>query len=135
MGFLGLVVVWFIALLCETQRTPFDIAEAESELVAGWMTEYGGVLFTMLILGEYLAILFGCELTVNLFGVSSYYPLLLNVSDAFKWYLPILKVQLLACLVSFIVIAVRAGQPRIRVDTMVGLMWTNLLPIALHFLF
>lgn len=69
--FSGLFIVWFIALLRETQRTPFDMGEAESELVAGWMTEYRGVLFTMIILGEYLAILWGCELTANLFGVSS----------------------------------------------------------------
>ena len=59
-------ILWFIVCLRERQRTPFDLAEGESELVSGFNTEFSASYFALLFLGEYMAILFMCMLTVIL---------------------------------------------------------------------
>merc|ERR1712203_680568 len=69
--FYPLGVCWFVVCLSERQRTPFDLAEGESELVSGFNTEYRASYFALLFLGEYMSILFMCILRVFLvFGCS-----------------------------------------------------------------
>lgn len=119
--FLGLVV-FMIAGLAETHRLPFDLPEAESELVAGYHSEYSGMKFGMFFVGEYLGITLISAMIVTLFfggwlGPSFIPPLI--------WFL--LKMFVFIC--GFILM--RASQPRPRYDQLMALGWKILLPLAL----
>jgi NADH-quinone oxidoreductase subunit H len=121
-------VIFFISALAETNRPPFDLVEAESELVAGFHVEYSSTPFLLFFLGEYVSVLLMCALTTILFlgGWLSPVPLspFTEVPGA-VWF--ILKV----CLVFFMFAMVKAFVPRYRYDQLMRLGWKVFLPISL----
>jgi NADH-quinone oxidoreductase subunit H len=121
-------VIFFISALAETNRPPFDLVEAESELVAGFMVEYSSTPYMIFMLAEYVAIITMCALTTILFlgGWLSPVPFspFTEVPGAI-WF--ILKV----CLVFFMIAMVKAFAPRYRYDQLMRLGWKVFLPISL----
>jgi NADH-quinone oxidoreductase subunit H len=114
-------VVFFIAGLAETRRTPFDIPEAESELVAGFHTEYSGFKFAMFYVGEYIGITLISMMIVTLFFGGWRGPFL----PPFVWFM----LKTLAFVALFIL--VRAALPRPRYDQLLSFGWKLMLPLAL----
>mgnify|MGYP006200444375 FL=1 len=121
-------VVFFISALAETNRPPFDLPEAESELVAGYQTEYSGMPFVLFMFGEYINILLMCAMTTILF-LGGWLPPLdifpLNEVPGFIWF--ILKVTL----VFYMFAMVKAFVPRYRYDQLMRLGWKVFLPLSL----
>ena len=106
-------ILWFIICLRERQRTPFDLAEGESELVSGFNTEFSASYFALLFLGEYMAILFMCMLTVVL---------MFNLklcSILFVFVLFVFFTLYLWC---------RCTYPRVRYDCLMAYLWKGILP-------
>ena len=121
-------IVFFISALAETNRPPFDLPEAESELVAGYQTEYSGMPFVLFMFGEYINILLMCAMTTILFlggGLPpiDIYPL--NAVPGFVWFL--LKVTF----VFYLFAMVKAFVPRYRYDQLMRLGWKVFLPLSL----
>ncbi|OCW58689.1 NADH-quinone oxidoreductase subunit NuoH [Hoeflea olei] len=126
-----LFIIFFISALAETNRPPFDLPEAESELVAGFMVEYGSTPYMMFMLGEYAAIVLMCALTTILFLGGWLPPLdvwFLNWVPGIIWF--VLK----ACMVFFMFAMVKAFVPRYRYDQLMRLGWKVFLPISLGML-
>lgn len=111
---LHLVLVLFLVVLAETNRSPFDFAEGESELVSGYNVEFSGPGFVLLFLSEYLSILFIAFLTGSLARDCSFF-----VSAFFGF------------IAAFTFIWVRGTLPRFRYDQLMGLSWKSLLPTIL----
>jgi NADH-quinone oxidoreductase subunit H len=121
-------VIFFISALAETNRPPFDLVEAESELVAGFMVEYSSVPYMMFMLGEYVAIVTMCALTTILFlgGWLSPIPFApFTLVPGVVWF--VLKMTL----VFFMFAMVKAFVPRYRYDQLMRLGWKVFLPISL----
>ncbi len=121
-------IVFFISALAETNRPPFDLPEAESELVAGFMVEYGSTPYMMFMLGEYAAICLMCALTTILFLGGWLPPVdvwFLNWVPGIIWF--VLK----AGFVFFMFAMVKAFVPRYRYDQLMRLGWKVFLPISL----
>ena len=118
--FLGLVV-FTVAGIAETHRVPFDLPEAESELVAGFHSEYSGMKFGMFFVGEYLAITLISALIVTLFFGGWRGPIL----PPLVWFA--LKTAVLIC--GFVLL--RASLPRLRYDQLMSFGWKIMLPVAL----
>ena len=121
-------VVFFISILAETNRHPFDLPEAESELVAGYNVEYSSMPFALFFLGEYANMILMSSFTVLLFMGGWLPPFkleFLNFIPGFIWF--ILKIMF--CL--FIFIWVRASVPRFRYDQLMRLGWKVFLPFTL----
>ena len=121
-------VIFFISALAETNRPPFDLPEAEAELVAGYQTEYSGMMYAMFWLGEYANILLMCALGSILFlggwlSPIDLYPF--NLIPGFIWL--ILKILLLFILFAL----VKAIVPRYRYDQLMRLGWKIFLPLSL----
>jgi NADH-quinone oxidoreductase subunit H len=116
LGFL----VFAIAAVAETNRAPFDLPEAESELVAGYHTEYGGMKFAMFFLAEYVNMIVISALGATLF--------LGGYSGPFLWGPIWLAIKVAALL--FVFIWLRATLPRLRYDQLMQLGWKVLLPLA-----
>ncbi len=114
-------VLFLIAALAETNRAPFDLPEAEQELIAGYQTEYGGFKFAMFYLGEYVGVITMGALIATLFLGGWQGPVLPPV----VWFL----VKVFA--VVFVFIWVRATLPRLRYDQLMGLGWKVLVPLGL----
>ncbi len=119
-------VIFFICALAETNRSPFDLPEAESEIVAGYFTEYSGFKFALFFLGEYIAIFAISGLAVTLFlgggngpgaGLHPWVPI--------GWFLA--KV----CILIALMIWLRGTLPRLRVDQLMSFAWKFLLPLSL----
>lgn len=126
-----LFVIFFISALAETNRPPFDLPEAESELVAGFAVEYGSTPYMMFMLGEYTAIVLMCALTTILFLGGWLPPLdvwFLNWVPGIFWF--IIK----ALFVFFMISMVKAFVPRYRYDQLMRLGWKVFLPISLGML-
>ena len=124
-------VIFFISALAETNRPPFDLPEAEAELVAGYQTEYSGMMYAMFWLGEYANILLMCAMGSILFlggwlPVMDIYPL--NIVPAPIWM--ILKILFLFLLFALI----KAIVPRYRYDQLMRLGWKIFLPFSLIYL-
>nr|YP_010586094.1 NADH dehydrogenase subunit 1 [Ceraclea indistincta]UZZ43830.1 NADH dehydrogenase subunit 1 [Ceraclea indistincta] len=113
-----LFICLFVSFLAETNRSPFDFAEGESELVSGFNIEYGSGSFAIIFLAEYISILFFCFFLSFMFlgGVNSYFY--------------VIKVVFLV----FMVIWVRGIMPRYRYDKLMYLSWKIYLPISLNYL-
>ncbi len=121
-------VIFFISALAETNRPPFDLPEAESELVAGYQTEYSGMMYAMFWLGEYANILLMCAMGSILFlggwlSPINLYPF--NLLPSPFWM--ILKILLLF----FLFALIKAIVPRYRFDQLMRLGWKVFLPISL----
>nr|WP_172838548.1 NADH-quinone oxidoreductase subunit NuoH [Stappia sp. ES.058] len=125
-------VVFFISALAETNRPPFDLAEAESELVAGFMVEYGSTPYMMFMLGEYVAIALMCSLTSILFLGGWLPPLDI---PPFTWVPGVIWFLLKSLLVFFMFAMVKAMVPRYRYDQLMRLGWKVFLPLSLVMVF
>ncbi|MBY6128806.1 NADH-quinone oxidoreductase subunit NuoH [Qipengyuania aquimaris] len=125
-------VMFFISCLAETQRVPFDLTEAESELVAGYQTEYSSMSFALFWLGEYANILLMCMLNAILFFGGWLPPL--NI-DLIPWFdIPGIIWLLLKTFFFFFMFSwVMATVPRYRYDQLMRLGWKVFLPISLLF--
>ena len=114
-----IIVTWFITNLAETNRTPFDFAEGESELVSGFNVEYRSGLFAIIFMAEYINILvirlFTCILFIRI-------PTTI-ISDL------ILTIKIILLAITFVWI--RATFPRIRYDKLINLTWKSFLPLSL----
>ncbi|MEW5422596.1 NADH-quinone oxidoreductase subunit NuoH [Amorphus sp. 3PC139-8] len=121
-------VVFFISALAETNRPPFDLPEAESELVAGFMVEYGSVPYMMFMLGEYVSIGLMCALMTILFMGGWLPPV--DVAP-FTWIPGIIWFALKCLLVFFMFAMVKAMVPRYRYDQLMRLGWKVFLPLSL----
>ena len=124
-------VIFFISALAETNRPPFDLPEAEAELVAGYQTEYSGMMYAMFWLGEYANILLMCAMGSILFlggwlPIIDIYPI--NLIPSPIWM--ILKILFLF----FIFALIKAIVPRYRYDQLMRLGWKIFLPFSLIYL-
>ena len=129
---LPIFIFYFIAVLAETSRTPFDLQEAESELVAGFFTEHSSVPFVFFFLAEYSSIvLFSCITAILFLGGYNFPQLFVN--DSFI-NLQSIILGLKTCVFCFMFVWFRATLPRLRYDQLIELCWLNLLPIAVAFI-
>jgi len=125
---LPMFVVFFVSALAETNRPPFDLVEAESELVAGFMVEYGSTPYMLLMLGEYAAITTMCAMTTILFLGGWLPPLAVR---PFTWVPGIVWFVLKVGFVFFMFALVKAFVPRYRYDQLMRLGWKVFLPLSL----
>nr|AVN67948.1 NADH dehydrogenase subunit 1 [Parcoblatta uhleriana] len=114
-----LALVWFTSCLAETNRTPFDFAEGESELVSGFNVEYSSGGFALIFLAEYASILFMSMLFCILFLGADV--------NSFIFYIKL-------TIISFMFIWVRGTLPRFRYDKLMYLAWKSFLPMSLNYL-
>jgi len=124
----GLVgfALFFIASLAESNRTPFDLPEAESEIIAGYFTEYSGFKFALFFLGEYLGMfaISGLGITLFLGGWTAPFSFLAWI-PSYVWFFT----KLLG--IVFVFIWIRATLPRLRMDQLMNFAWKFMLPLAL----
>ena len=151
---LPVFIIFFIGSVAETNRAPFDLAEAESELVSGFMTEHAAVVFVFFFLAEYGSIVLICILTTILFlgGYLLDYSLFLSIlqvidydgsiisqleifsSPLIEGLISGLTLVIKSCIMVFVFIWVRASFPRIRFDQLMLFSWTILLPVVIAFI-
>jgi NADH-quinone oxidoreductase subunit H len=117
LGFLG----FFMAGLAEAHRTPFDMPEAEAELVAGYHSEYSGMKFGMFFVGEYLSVILLSAMTVILFFGGWHGP----------WLPPVVWFVLKMAFFIVLIILIRATWPRFRFDQLLSFGWKVVMPLAL----
>nr|YP_010166763.1 NADH dehydrogenase subunit 1 [Rhithrodytes bimaculatus]QRV62867.1 NADH dehydrogenase subunit 1 [Rhithrodytes bimaculatus] len=115
-----LAFIWMVSSLAETNRTPFDFAEGESELVSGFNVEYSSGGFALIFLSEYSSILFMSMLFNIMFMGSNLFSLMFYLGMVF---------------ISFVFIWVRGTLPRFRYDKLMYLAWKSFLPVALNYLY
>jgi len=125
---LPMLVIFFVSALAETNRPPFDIVEAESELVAGFMVEYSSIPYMMFMLGEYVSIQLMCALMTVLF-LGGWLPPF--DFAPFTWVPGIVWFLLKLFFVFFMIAMVKAIVPRYRYDQLMRLGWKVFLPISL----
>jgi NADH-quinone oxidoreductase subunit H len=121
---LPMVVLFFVSALAETNRPPFDLPEAESELVAGYQVEYSSTPYLLFMIGEYMAIVLMCALMTTLFfgGWLSPIP---GLPDGVLWF------TLKVVIIFFLFAMVKAIVPRYRYDQLMRLGWKVFLPMSL----
>ncbi len=139
----GFIIFW-IAALAECERLPFDLPEAEEELVAGYQTEYSGMKFALFYLGSYINLVLSALVFAVLYlgGWESPVPIerlggLIGVSDSTPWLqviqaaVGITMTLLKAYFLVFLAILLRWTVPRVRIDQLLNLGWKFMLPVAL----
>jgi len=124
-------IVFFISILAETNRSPFDIPEGESEIVAGFFVEYSSMSFALFFLGEYANMILMSALTTILFLGGWLAPF--NI-EPFTWIPGVVWFVLKICCVLFCFLWVRATFPRFRYDQLMRLGWKVFLPLSLIWL-
>ncbi len=127
-GLLAFLIFW-TASLAEGERTPFDIPEAESEIVAGHMTEYSGMKFAVFYLANYMTNLAICAVAAGLFlgggaGPGSNIPVIGTLLSIFYFLAKTIGLF-------FVMVWLRGALPRLRIDQLLGFAWKFLLPLAL----
>jgi len=145
---LPVFIIFFIGCIAETNRAPFDLAEAESELVSGFMTEHSAVIFVFFFLAEYASIVLICIFTSILF-LAGYLPIfsynsIIYILSYFSYDILDIKTNFIldaiifsltlglkSCILIFVFIWTRASFPRIRYDQLMSECWTILLPIII----
>ncbi|OYZ76176.1 MAG: NADH-quinone oxidoreductase subunit H, partial [Rhizobiales bacterium 24-66-13] len=125
---LPMFVIFLVSALAETNRPPFDLVEAESELVAGFMVEYSSTPYLLFMLGEYVAIMTMCALGTILFLGGWLSPL---PFAPFTWVPGIIWFVLKLCFMFFLFAMAKAMVPRYRYDQLMRLGWKIFLPISL----
>ena len=128
LGLFPMFIIFFISALAETNRPPFDLVEAESELVAGHMIEYSSTPYLLFMLSEYVAIVLMCALTTILF-LGGWLPPF--DFAPFTWVPGVIWFVLKLCMVFFMFAMVKAFVPRYRYDQLMRLGWKVFLPISL----
>jgi NADH-quinone oxidoreductase subunit H len=121
-------VIFYVSALAETNRPPFDLVEAESELVAGFMVEYGSTPYLLFMLGEYVAICTMCALGAILFMGGWLPPIDL---PPFNWVPGVIWFTLKAFAIFFLIAMAKAIVPRYRYDQLMRLGWKVFLPLSL----
>jgi NADH-quinone oxidoreductase subunit H len=119
-------ILFFIASLAESNRSPFDLPEAESEIIAGYFTEYSGFKFALFFLGEYLGMfaISGLGITLFLGGWTAPFSFLAWV-PSYLWFFA----KLMALV--FVFIWIRGTLPRLRMDQLMNFAWKFMLPLSL----
>ncbi|WP_031515370.1 NADH-quinone oxidoreductase subunit NuoH [Desulfofalx alkaliphila] len=117
-------LIFFIAMVAEANRAPFDLAEGESEIIAGPFTEYGGMAFALFFLAEYTSVLLAAFMTATLFLGGWLAPFGLTFIPGWIWML--IKVYLMI----YVIMWLRWTFPRIRVDQLMNFGWKVLLPVS-----
>ncbi len=125
---LPMFVIFFISGLAETNRLPFDLPEAEGELVAGYNVEYSSMSFALFFLGEYINMILMSAMTVILFLGGWQSPF---AGDFMSWVPPAVWFILKICVCLFVFLWVRATFPRYRYDQLMRLGWKVFLPFSL----
>lgn len=120
-----LFITFFITLLISENRTPFDFVEAESEIISGPYVEYGGILFAMIYLSDYLNLLFISALIATIF-FNGYVSMFLS---------PTITILLKTLIIASVIILIRAILPRYRQDQMIKISWKILTPVMLLYAF
>jgi NADH-quinone oxidoreductase subunit H len=121
-------LLFLIAIIAESNRSPFDLPEAENELVSGFMTEYGGIKFALYFMGEYTAMVVNSAIVATIFLGGWKWPAIL--SDLH----PLLGVGLFlvkVIFVMFLFVWIRASTPRVRYDKFMRFCWKFMVPLAL----
>lgn len=121
-------VMFYISILAETNRAPFDLPEAEAELVAGYNVEYSAMGFALFFLGEYANMILMCSLATTLF-LGGWFPII-NIIP-FYWVPPAIWYGLKTTFLLFSFIWVRSSLPRYRYDQLMRLGWKIFLPLSL----
>lgn len=125
-------IMFYISILAETNRAPFDLPEAEAELVAGYNVEYSAMGFALFFLGEYANMILMCSLATTLF-LGGWFPII-NVVPFF-WIPNTIWYGLKTTLLLFSFIWIRSSLPRYRYDQLMRLGWKIFLPLALGWVF
>jgi NADH-quinone oxidoreductase subunit H len=128
-------LLYAVTAVAETNRAPFDMPEAEQELIAGYHTEYTGLRFAMFTMAEYINMITVCAVATSLFLGGYHLPCLEGTALDFlcrlPWYAGILVFTVKVVIGLFIFVWLRATLPRLRYDQLMGLGWKVLLPLAL----
>jgi NADH-quinone oxidoreductase subunit H len=135
----GLVgfVIFYICVLAEGERTPFDIPEADSEIVAGYMTEYSGMKFALFFLSQYILNFVLSLVAATLFLGGWQGPGVAQLASIAGWgevaagVLSVVYMLIKAVFLIFCMVWIRGTFPRLRVDQLMGFAWKYLLPMAL----
>ncbi|MDX2045776.1 MAG: NADH-quinone oxidoreductase subunit NuoH [Chitinophagaceae bacterium] len=127
-------VIFIIAITAETNRAPFDLAEAESELTAGFHTEYSGMKFALFFLAEYVNIFIACAIGATLF-LGGWMPLHIGRWEGFNRIMDYIPSSLWflgkTFFLIFVIMWFRWTFPRLRIDQLLNLEWKYLLPISM----
>jgi len=124
-------IVFMVSLAAETERIPFDIPEAEAELVMGWRTELTGFRYMMSMATEYFILMIGAFIGVSLFWGGSYIPFISPDLIEGIPLLPNIIFVVKLWIFIFIFIWVRGALPRVRIDQLLDIGWKRLLPLAI----
>lgn len=123
-------VIFVVALIAETARPPFDLPEAEGELVGGFHTEYSGIRFALFFLGEFMNVITASAIIVTLFFGGPSGPVLTATAG---WIWPVAWFLLKTAAFVFFFVLLRATLPRMRYDRLMDLGWNVMLPVGLGF--
>lgn len=127
----GMALIFFISALAESEQTPFDLLEAESELISGFHIEYSGMKFAMFFLGQFLNTFFLGAIAVTLFFGGWQGPFIDNVPVPFNQILGFIYFNIKVFAFYVLVMWIKGTFPRIRVDQMMAFAWKVLVPLVL----